>query len=158
MSVRGRGRGRVTRKNPLAKWGEEQVEEKAIESGEAEDMEPGLAAGAQALEDRQQEQEPEIEYPAVKQKLSTPQPSHESIGVGQQFMNEIREFMYRQQRNEKLLFDGLEDLKDIVYRKPSQDRVTEDAASQQNPYALPTPAQRRPPPRPCTPPPDLHSS
>ena len=55
-------------------------------------------------------------------------------------MNAIREFMYRQQRNEKLVFDGLEDLKEIVYQKPSQDRATEGPASHQSPNVLPTTA------------------
>lgn len=65
------------------------------------------------------EREPEVERLLLKRKLSTPWLAHETTDVGQQFMNEIREFMYRQQRNEKLLFDGLEDLKESVYRKPS---------------------------------------
>ena len=82
--------------------------------------------------------------------------THETTDVGQQFMNEIREFMYRQQRNEKLLFDGLEDLKEIVYRKPSQDRATEGPASHQSPYALPTIAHSCPQPSPHTGPLDVH--
>lgn len=50
----------------------------------------------------------------MKQKLRTLTTSHESNEVGQQFMNEIKELMYRQRGNDKLLFDGLEDLKEIV--------------------------------------------
>ena len=138
MSGRGRGKCIPTRKNPGPTANgkgpvEEPEEELVVESGEEGAMASGLTVEAQVVEDQQWEPAPEVDHPSVKPKMppgkihgtsklsTSPQSSEETIPLGQQFMNEMREFMYRQQRNEKKLFDGLEDLKHVVYQKSKQD-------------------------------------
>ena len=122
MSGRGRGRVIPTRKNPdqTAENDKDRVEELVEEpEGEAIAESGGATASvpsaeAQAVAAQQFNAVPDD--PAVCRgkihgtpKLSTsPQPSKETLPLKQQFMNKIREFMYRQQRHEKCCLMGLE--------------------------------------------------
>ncbi len=111
---------RTTRAHPvLFSEGEEDTVEAQV--GDLE-----LAAGAQeeAISSmfhkagKIKEEETDLVVRPKTGTASTPRDDNNNVVMGQEFLTEMRDFMRQQQRNEKILFDELHDLKSTIFQKP----------------------------------------
>ncbi|KAI2657312.1 Zinc finger and SCAN domain-containing protein 23 [Labeo rohita] len=143
MTIRGQGGPqRITRAHPiLFSDGEEDTVE--AQAGDLE-LQAGAPEPEEAVSDLSHmrdkhdlETEPVVRPKSSK--VSTPRDDAESIGVSQDFLLEIRLFMKQQQRNEKLLFDELKDLKATIFQKPQTEWESVEQISHQTHHPLPAP-------------------
>ncbi len=91
-----------------------------------------------------QEEETDLVVRPKTGTASTPRDDKDNVVMGQEFLTEMRDFMRQQQRNEKILFDELHDLKSTIFQKPRNEWGFEEQVSQHTHHPLPTPRTSHP--------------
>ncbi|RXN19685.1 zinc finger and SCAN domain-containing 9 [Labeo rohita] len=151
----GKAPQRVTRAHPvLFSEGEDTVEAvETVNTGETEldavgrEVDSSLDHFPLAVNSQEEDTEPVVRTKTVK--VSTPHGKEGSVGLEQDFFNEMRQFMQQQQRKEKILFEELHHLKASILPKPRSEWEFEDQASQHTHRPLPSPRTfLQPPPAP----------
>ncbi|XP_051979360.1 uncharacterized protein LOC127640703 isoform X1 [Xyrauchen texanus] len=150
MTAKGHvGPQRTTRAHPiLFSEGEEDTEE-----AQFGDLELGADAQEEAIASMFHQagkirEETDLVVRPKTGATSTPRDGkgEDNVVMGQEFLTEMRDFMRQQQRNEKVLFDELQDLKSTIFQKPRSEWGFEEQVSQNTHHPLPTPRTFHPPP------------